>query len=191
MPHKNPQTEGFDVVMVNPPWGVRVDPAGLNHFPLPTSDATGLFIQHALQQLRPNGRAVIVVPQGFLSRSGIEKKLRQMILEQNTLKAVVSLPVNAFEPYTSVQLSILVIRSGGSTDNVRMINAEDYFDKRTGNWLLNISPVIGAAVGAIAGGPIGAPAGYFLGKWINKIWSVSSSSLISKDGMPIDTNFPN
>ena len=58
----NPQRDGFDVVLVNPPWGMRADPVGLDHYPVRTNDVTGLFIQHALSQLRTGGRAAIVVP---------------------------------------------------------------------------------------------------------------------------------
>ena len=96
----NPQSDGFDVVLANPPWGMRIDPKGLDHFPVRTKDTTGLFIQHALSQLRPGGRAVIVVPQGVLSRGGPEQRLRQMLLEQHTVEAVVALPETAFMPYT-------------------------------------------------------------------------------------------
>ena len=91
MPADSPQREGFDVVLANPPFGARFDGAGLDHYPVQTGDATGLFVQHALGQLRPGGRAVIVVPAGFLFRSGPMQRLRCLLLEQHTLDAVVSL----------------------------------------------------------------------------------------------------
>ena len=60
LPPTNLQRDGFDVILVNPPWGLRADLAGMDHFPVRTSDSTGLFIQHALSQLRPQGRALVV-----------------------------------------------------------------------------------------------------------------------------------
>jgi type I restriction enzyme M protein len=131
-PLSNPQQNGFDVVVANPPFGMRVNPEVADHFPIPTKDATGLFIQHALSQLKPGGRAVIVVPQGFLFRGGLEKKLRQYLLEQHTVETVVSLPPTAFLPFTSVKSSILVLRRGGTSKQIRMVDAERFFTQGPG-----------------------------------------------------------
>ena len=46
------QRDGFDVVLANPPWGVKVDLDGLDHFPIRTAESSALFIQHAMSQLR-------------------------------------------------------------------------------------------------------------------------------------------
>ncbi len=133
VPSNTPQRDGFDIVVANPPWGMRAGPAGMDHFAVRTSDATGLFIQHAVAQLRGNGRAVIVVPQGVLFRSGPEQRLRRMLLEQHTVEAVVSLPHGVFLPYTGIQASVLVLRKGGPTKSIRMMNAEPFFEKGRGN----------------------------------------------------------
>ncbi len=139
LPLSNPQRDGFDLVFLNPPWGGRQKQSGLDHFPVQTSDTTGLFIQHALAQLRPQGRAVIIVPEGFLFRSGAEQRLRRMLLEQHTVDAVISLPAAVFMPYTSVKPSILVLTRGGQTERVRMFDAETYFDKGKGKQPATIS----------------------------------------------------
>lgn len=139
-PPNNPQQDGFDVVLANPPWGMRVHPAGLDHFPVRTTDTTGLFIQHALTQLRPGGRAVLVVPEGFLFRGGLERKLRRMLVEQHTVEAVVSLPAGAFLPHTGIKASILVLRRGGLTKHIRMVDAEFYFEKGKGRKPATIQP---------------------------------------------------
>ena len=132
MPSNNPQRDGFDVVLCNPPWGMRVDLAGLDYYPVRTTDATALFIQHTLSQLRPEGRAVIVVPQGFLFRGGPEQHLRRLLLEEHTVEAVVALPESAFMPYTAVRGNILVLRRGGPTTRIRMADAEPFFEKGKG-----------------------------------------------------------
>jgi len=128
----SPLRDGFDVVLANPPWGLRADPAGMDHFPVRTTDTTGLFIQHALSQLRPEGRAVVVVPQGFLFRGGPEQRLRRMLLEQHTVEAVISLPHGVFLPYTGIQASVLVLRRNGPTKRIRMIDTEPFFEKGKG-----------------------------------------------------------
>jgi len=123
----NPQRDGFDVVLANPPWGLRTDPTGLDHFPVKTKDATGLFIQHALSQLRPEGRAVIVVPQGFLFRGGPEQRLRRHLLEQHRVEAVIALPESTFLPYTAIRAGLLVLRRNGPTKRVRMAETDQIF----------------------------------------------------------------
>jgi type I restriction enzyme M protein len=119
----SPLSDGFDIVLANPPWGGKIDPAGLDHLPIRTSDSAALFIQHALSQLRPGGRAVLVIPPSILFGSGSLLRLRQMLLEQNTVEAVVALPGGVFMPYTSIEPRILVLRRGGTTRSIRMVEA--------------------------------------------------------------------
>jgi type I restriction enzyme M protein len=120
----SPHKEGFDLVVANPPWGMRMDVHGLDHFPIETSDSTGLFIQHALSQLRPDGRAVIVVPQGFLFRSGPDQRLREFLLQERAVETVIGLPSGAFLPYTGIAASMLVLRGKGPSERIRMVDAE-------------------------------------------------------------------
>lgn len=122
----SPRKDGFDLIIANPPFGGRVSREGLEHFPVKTSDTTGLFIQHALSQLRPEGRAVIAIPQSILFRGGQEQRLRQMMLEQHDVEAIVALPAGTFMPYTGIVSSILVLRRKGPTDRVRMVDAEEF-----------------------------------------------------------------
>jgi len=131
-PLTNPQSDGFDVALVNPPWGGRVEPRGLDHFPLRTSGSAALFVMHALSQLRPDGRAVIAVPQGLLFRGGPDQRLRRILLEQHTVEAVVDLPTASFMPYTALKPSILVLQHKGPTKQIRMVDAEPYFEKGKG-----------------------------------------------------------
>ena len=120
-PLTNPQSEGFDIVLANPPWGGRVDLRGRDHYPVRTNDSASLFVQHALSQLRPGGRAVIVVPPSVLFGTGSHQQLRQMLLEQHTVEAVVSLPTGVFMPYTSIAANLLVLRREGPTKSIRMV----------------------------------------------------------------------
>ena len=138
-PPNNPEQDGFDVVLANPPWGGRQNLAGLDHFPIRTSASTGLFIQHALSQLRPQGRAVIIVPEGFLFRSGAEQQLRRMLVEQHTVEAVISLPTAVFMPYAGLKTSILVLKRGGKTERIRMFDANTYFEQGKGRQPTTIS----------------------------------------------------
>ncbi len=117
----SPSTEGFDLVMMNPPWG-KIGSRGLDHYAIPTNNTTSLFIQHALSQLKPDGRAVFIVPQGILFSGGPERELREMLLRQHTVESIVALPAGSFMPFTSVNSSIVSVRKGKPTKSVRMID---------------------------------------------------------------------
>lgn len=136
-PPNNAHRDGFDVVLANPPWGWKAPRAaeyrwGLHHFSFLTNEGSGLFIQHALRQLSPKGRAVIVVPDGVLFRKGADQKLRRFLIENHTVEAVVSLPAGMFMPYTGIKTNILVLRRDGCTKRIRMIDMEPFFDQSKG-----------------------------------------------------------
>ena len=133
-PLSSPSRQGFDVVLANPPIGAKTsrEPWRYQHFAIATNDSTGLFIQHALSQLKPQGRAVIAVPEGFLFRGGAERELRRYLLEQGQVEAVIGLPAGAFAPYTGVKGSLLVLSKQGGASRVRMADASTLFEPRSG-----------------------------------------------------------
>lgn len=129
----SPSKNGYDCIITNPPWGGRYNIPCLNHFPIQAVDGTSLFIQHAVTQLRPGGRAIIVVPHSFLFQQGKTGAVRQWLLENHSVDAVISLPKATFLPFTNVLASILVIhRGGGPTKSVRMVDASTFFTLNQG-----------------------------------------------------------
>jgi type I restriction enzyme M protein len=120
---------GFDRIVANPPWGMRVGPEGLDHFPIRSNDAVGLFVQHIVGQLKPDGRAVVVVPNGFLFRKGAEQRVREMLLSEHTVETVISLPAGSFAPFTNIATALLVIRHGPG-ERVRMVDGEELLRPR-------------------------------------------------------------
>lgn len=132
-PVAEPARRGFDLIACNPPWGLRVPRAGRQHFPVATDDATGLFVQHVIGQLKPGGRAAIVVPQGFLYQKSRLGDVRRWLLSQHRLEAVVSLPDGAFQPLTGIKAAILLLRrDGGGTQKLRVVDASQQFEKGRG-----------------------------------------------------------
>ena len=81
------------------------------------------FIQHILWSLKDNGKAAIVVPTGFITaQSGIEKKIRQTIVDNHWLKGVVSMPSNIFAN-TGTNVSVLFIDKSNKDGKVMLLDA--------------------------------------------------------------------
>ena len=81
-----------------------------------------LFIQHILYSLAPKGKAAIVVPTGFLTKSGIAKKIREYLVKEKMLRGVISMPSNIFAT-TGTNVSILFIDRENAHGNVILMDA--------------------------------------------------------------------
>ena len=103
--------ENYDVILANPPF---MTPKGgispHNRYRVSAKRAEVLFVDYIAEHLNPTGRAAIVVPEGIVFQSQTAyKKLRQYLVEDNLLYAVISLPAGVFNPYSGVKTSILLI----------------------------------------------------------------------------------
>lgn len=126
----NPKKDGYDLVICNPPFGLKASQAIAGRFPVPSRDGISLFIQHSLMQLRPGGRAVLVVNDGFLMQGDKTADVRKWLLQNHTVEAVIDMPSWAFRSITRIRASILIIRrDGGPTSKVRMIKGTSFFEK--------------------------------------------------------------
>ena len=95
----------YDIVIANPPfslknWGIEsAENDGFGRFRYgipPQSYGDYAFVQHMIATLKPSGRAGIVLPHGVLFRGGAEGRIRQGILEEDLVEAVIGLPSNLF-----------------------------------------------------------------------------------------------
>jgi type I restriction enzyme M protein len=115
----------FDRVVANPPfslknWGAEVwnsgDPFGRDKFGVPPKSYGDLaFVQHMIASLNSTGKMGVVLPHGILFRGGAEGKIRQGILEEDLIEAVVGLPTNLFFG-TGIPACILVVNKDKSDD---------------------------------------------------------------------------
>lgn len=114
--------EAFDVVLANPPFKGALDfedvhPALLRQ--VKTKKTELLFIALILRMLKTGGRCAMIVPDGVLfGSSNAHQSLRQKLVDENQLEAVISLPSGVFKPYAGVSTGILVFTKAGRTDNV-------------------------------------------------------------------------
>ena len=82
-----------------------------------------LFIQHIMHSLSSKGKAAIVVPTGFITaQSGIERKIRERLVEQKMLRGVVSMPSNIFAT-TGTNVSILFIDNANKKGDIVLMDA--------------------------------------------------------------------
>ena len=83
------------------------------------------FVQHILYSLKDNGKAAIVVPTGFLTaQAGIEKSIRQRIVDNKWLKGVISMPSNIFAN-TGTNVSVLFVDKSNQHGEVLLIDASN------------------------------------------------------------------
>lgn len=100
-----PITEEYDLILTNPPYvmsgssnlkeEIAKDDALKKYFSISAMGIEGLFMEWIVRALKPGKKAFIVVPDGIMNRSN-DKKLRDFILEQCNIDAVISLPLNTF-----------------------------------------------------------------------------------------------
>ncbi len=82
-----------------------------------------LFIQHIMFSLSDKGKAAIVVPTGFITaQSGIEKKIRQKLIDEKMLRGVISMPSNIFAT-TGTNVSVLFIDKTNTKGNIVLMDA--------------------------------------------------------------------
>ena len=124
----------FDIVAANPPfsldkWGhgtASDDPHGRFRRGIPPkTKGDYAFISHMVETLKPGtGRMGVVVPHGVLFRGSSEGKIRQKLIEENLLDAVIGLPGNLF-PTTNIPVAILVFdrsrEKGGAREDCKNV----------------------------------------------------------------------
>jgi type I restriction enzyme M protein len=133
----------FDYIVSNPPFKLDFSDfrndleakqnrerffAGIPKIPNKDKDKMAiylLFIQHIMHSLAPKGKAAIVVPTGFITaQSGIEKKIREKLVEAKMLRGVVSMPSNIFAT-TGTNVSVLFLDKGNTKGDIVLMDASN------------------------------------------------------------------
>jgi type I restriction enzyme M protein len=127
----------YTLVLANPPFAGSLDYENTAKDLLQivkTKKTELLFLALFMRILKPGGRAAVIVPDGVLfGSSTAHKALRQMLVEDHKLDAVVSLPSGAFKPYAGVSTAILFFTktNSGGTDTVW------FYDVNADGWSLD------------------------------------------------------
>ncbi len=100
----------YSIVMANPPFAGRTDKGGMSDgLKIDGTQSELLFLVRISKMLRAGGKAAVIIPEGVLfGGSKNQRATREILLKDNQLEAVISLPSGAFKPYSGVKTAILI-----------------------------------------------------------------------------------
>lgn len=144
------ESDKFNVILMNPPYGGSEKSDVKNHFPadLASSETADLFMAVIMYRLKKNGRAAVILPDGFLFGADNAKiALKKKLLNEFNLHTIVRLPGSVFAPYTSITTNILFFDNTHRTEDLwiyRLDMPEGYkhFSKTKPMKLEHFNPVV-------------------------------------------------
>ncbi len=111
-------TDRFEVILMNPPYGGSEKADVKNHFPddLASSETADLFLSVIMYRLKEKGRAAVILPDGFLFGTDNAKvNIKKKLLGEFNLHTIIRMPGSVFSPYTSITTNILFFDRTGPT----------------------------------------------------------------------------
>ncbi|TRZ53035.1 MAG: SAM-dependent DNA methyltransferase [Dehalococcoidia bacterium] len=115
------ETDKFDIALMNPPYGAKESEGVKMNFPsdLRSSETADLFVSVIIYRLKDNGRAAVIIPDGFLFGTDSAKlAIKKKLLEEFNLHTIIRMPSSVFSPYTSITTNILFFDKSKKTENV-------------------------------------------------------------------------
>lgn len=115
------EDDQFDVILMNPPYGGSEKADIKNHFPddLASSETADLFMSVIMYRLKKNGRAAVILPDGFLFGTDNAKvSIKKKLLSEFNLHTIIRMPGSVFSPYTSITTNILFFDNTKPTETV-------------------------------------------------------------------------
>lgn len=104
------QMDPFDVILMNPPYGGSEKESVKVNFPieLRSSETADLFMNVIMYRLKKNGRAAVIIPDGFLFGTDNAKfNIKKKLFSEFNVHTVVRMPHSVFAPYTSIRTNII------------------------------------------------------------------------------------
>ena len=143
-------SDKFEVILMNPPYGGSEKAEVKNHFPsdLASSETADLFMSVIMYRLKENGRCAVILPDGFLFGTDNAKvAIKKKLLSEFNLHTVIRMPGSVFAPYTSITTNILFFDNTTPTSHTwfyRLDMPEGYkhFSKTKPMKLEHFAPVV-------------------------------------------------
>ncbi len=113
-------SDRVNVIVTNPPFGGMEEDGIENNFPATfrTRSTAELFLTLIIHILKNEGRAAVVLPDGFLFGEGIQTRIKEKLFAECNLHTIVRLPNGVFNPYTGIKTNILFFTKGKPTEHV-------------------------------------------------------------------------
>jgi len=108
------------VIITNPPFGGMEEDGIENNFPATfrTRETADLFMTLIIHLLKKQGRAAVVLPDGFFFGEGMKTRLKEKLLSECNLHTIVRLPNGVFNPYTGIKTNLLFFTKGQPTEQI-------------------------------------------------------------------------
>lgn len=113
------ENEKYDIIIMNPPYGGGEKKSVQQNFPtdLRSSETADLFMSVIMYRLKTNGRAAVILPDGFLfGTDNIKVSIKKKLLEEFNLHTIIRLPPTVFAPYTTISTNILFFDNTHQTE---------------------------------------------------------------------------
>ena len=126
------EKDQFDKILMNPPYGGHENASVKGYFPddLASSETADLFMSVIMYRLKKNGRAAVILPDGFLfGNDNAKTSIKEKLFKDFNLHTIIRMPGSVFAPYTSITTNILFFDNTTPTDDVwfyRMDMPEGY-----------------------------------------------------------------
>jgi len=128
------EKDKFDLIAMNPPFGGTEEKSVQINFPTEfrTSETADLFMTLIMYRLKQDGRAGVILPDGFLFGDDNSKiAIKEKLLREFNLHTIVRIPSGAFAPYTSISTNLLFF------DNTNPTKKVDYYQVPLPDYLKN------------------------------------------------------
>jgi type I restriction enzyme M protein len=118
--HDYTNKDRVNVIVTNPPFGGMEEDGIENNFPATfrTRETADLFMTLIIHLLKDQGRAAVVLPDGFFFGEGMKTRLKEKLLEECNLHTIVRLPNGVFNPYTGIKTNLLFFTKGEKTKHI-------------------------------------------------------------------------
>lgn len=115
----------FDLIVANPPLIKRLESNLVQNLILPVRTAEQFVLLKGLENLRADGKMILLTRTSFLSSGGIDKQIREHLVNENLIDTIIQLPSGILYN-TGIATCLIVLNKNKSDDNIRFIDGSSY-----------------------------------------------------------------